>query len=867
MASGPFTIPSIAHGFEYNRSGQIKTLGDPSGSRSLDYQNGRLSATTYTAGLLKGYAIIPGRDTSGRQTGTLIKRYGATIHSTQKAPNGASDQITNLASGNITATPQRDGAGRITGYVWSNGTNSVSQTWTRGTGGRIEFAGSNVTGAPSFNYASFDGFGRRLKCTTEGGSWAYTYGVGGQLTSAIHKNANDQVILGDFTYAFDGIGRRLEKGPVGADPNTTDVLNRTTAWTNSQNKTLTIHADPAARVWYNGTEIQNFTGTHSATITPPGAAGGWVPWNTLAVLEGAGEGAGNPAVNPLASPDAKAEKKGAVWVPPTAETLTYDAAGNRQSSAQWDFGWDGKNQLARARTKDYNTAPQGWDITFTYDAEGRRVKKHVIEYQAGVRVSEKIVTFVWDNWELLYERHQLPSGLTTLERKYLWGPDIADGAAGGAGGLLLIRETKGNTTTEIIPLYEGTGHVAALTNINKDLLASYAYGPFGEKITATGPKANSNPWRFQTKYLDEETGLYYFGKRYYDPITGQWLSREPLGESESVNLYTLAGNDPVNHVDKLGLATVAVNGGLSTSLDSIFGILTGDFLPEPESTTTVSLETTSPNDLTWLSYVADYVEANALPLPEIDWSADHSIDLWAMNAPLRELDKAADMRRFDARTTEMLRLTSQGRSNGEADFNLASGTTNGVLFFTNPEAGAFKVIAAGFLAIKGLRGVKMIGSVARFGDEAVELERVAEGGDDLITFYHGTKNPWVGDGFDISRARAKVDFGKGFYTTTDPAQAAIWAGKTGVVLEFKVPRSALAGLNSLDMGLATQSSLFRFFRHNRLGGRLHSYDTVSGTMLREVDDFLEGGARITSGQQTSWHTQESLDLIWSYRVR
>jgi RHS repeat-associated protein len=480
------------------------------------------------------------------------------VHTTAKAPNGFSDQITYLASGNLTATPQRDGAGRINGYVWSDGTNTVTQTWTRGPGGRIESAGSDVTGAPSFTYLldpgnleeSFDGPGRRLKCTTAGGTWTYVYGAGGQLTSATHP------MLGTFAYAFDGIGRRTDKGTA----NTTDILNRTTSWTHSQNKTLTVKAAPAARVWFNGVEIENFNGTHSAAITPPGAEGGWVPWETLAILEGAGDGAGNPPANPLASPDAKAEKKGAVWVPPTAETLTYDAAGNRESSAQWDFGWDAKNQLARARTKNHTTAAQAYDITYAYDSEGRRVKKHVIEYQSGTVVSEKIITFVWDGWNLLYERHQLPSGLTLLERKYLWGPDIADGSAGGAGGLLLIRETKGTATTEIIPLYDGGGNVIALSDINKNLLASYQFGPFGEKISATGPNANSNPWRWATKYLDEETGLYYFGKRYYDPITGQWISREILGESESINLYQYAGNDPINFVDVLGLAKVATDG-------------------------------------------------------------------------------------------------------------------------------------------------------------------------------------------------------------------------------------------------------------------------------------------------------------------
>ena len=225
-------------------------------------------------------------------------------------------------------------------------------------------------------------------------------------------------------------------------------------------------------------------------------------------------------------------------------------------TTSFDFGWDAKNQLVRARTKNHSSAAHAYDLTFTHDAEGRRVQKHVVEYQHGAVVSENFITFVWDGWDLLYERQQLPSGLTTIERKYLWGPDIADGASGGAGGLLLIQETKGNNTQKIIPLYDGTGHVTALTNLNKDLLASYAYGPFGEKISATGPLANSNPWRWATKYFDEETGLYYFGKRYLDPVTGQWLSRELLGESESLNLYSYCHNDPVNRVDVLGLMEV-----------------------------------------------------------------------------------------------------------------------------------------------------------------------------------------------------------------------------------------------------------------------------------------------------------------------
>ena len=55
-------------------------------------------------------------------------------------------------------------------------------------------------------------------------------------------------------------------------------------------------------------------------------------------------------------------------------------------------------------------------------------------------------------------------------------------------------------------------------------------GPFGEVIRSTGPMARNNPFRFSTKYDDDESDLLYYGKRYYEPSTGTWPSRDPLGE-------------------------------------------------------------------------------------------------------------------------------------------------------------------------------------------------------------------------------------------------------------------------------------------------------------------------------------------------
>jgi RHS repeat-associated protein len=533
VSSGPFTIPAITQGYGYDRAGRMDEIGDASGVRSLIYQNGRLKQSTWTTGPLAGYTLIRALDASGRETGYELKRANTLIHSAIIAPNGVSGEISGISSGAFTATYGRDGARNLNSITRG----SVIQNWTR-VGGRITAAGSNVSGAPSFAYTEFDAKGRRKKSTTAGADWTYVY-TAGRLTSAVHPT------LGSFTYQFDAIGRRTENSA-----NTSDLLNRTLGWTNSQNKTLKVAAHPDARVWVNGTEIQNFSGSHSYAITPPGTNGGWVPWHTLAVLEGEGD--------PGAHPDAKAEQSGAVWIPPVSESFSYDDAGNRESNALWDYGWNAKNELVRCRTKNHNnpTTPQGYDITHAYDAEGRRFSKKVNRYQNGQIVEQKVITYLHAGNDLIYERHQTPGGLTLLERKYVWGPDIAGGSAGGAGGLLLIREVKGNSTIDLYPLYDGTGHVIALTDNTGTLQAEYAYGPFGETIHARGPKATSFPFRYATKYYDEETGLYNFGRRFLDPVTGQFLSREPLGESESINLYSYCHNDPVNNVDRLGLESV-----------------------------------------------------------------------------------------------------------------------------------------------------------------------------------------------------------------------------------------------------------------------------------------------------------------------
>ena len=113
-------------------------------------------------------------------------------------------------------------------------------------------------------------------------------------------------------------------------------------------------------------------------------------------------------------------------------------------------------------------------------------------------------------------------------------------------------------------LYDANGNVTEVLKKNPgnsagSLAARYEYDPFGNTIRSTGTYADANPFRFSTKYFDTETTLYYYGFRYYDPTTGRWLSRDPIGEVGGFNLFAMVQNDPINWNDYLGMCPKSEN--------------------------------------------------------------------------------------------------------------------------------------------------------------------------------------------------------------------------------------------------------------------------------------------------------------------
>jgi len=568
------TFPAVTEGYSQDLEGQIHGITDNSGTRELSHTNGRLVENKWTLGALAGYRVVTSHDEVGRETGfSLYDPKDTLIHSagyTFTGENAESDEVADVTSGDKKIVMGRE-AGRVTGLGWGNATGTfdpiVTQTWMRGASGRVLRAENSVSSGLTYDYRGttppedlstvFDSQGRRLKCAVAAGEWTYAYDSHGQLHTAILTSGTNT--LASFTYTFDGIGRRTD-----FSANTSDTLNRFVAMTHSQQKHLSISAAaaagdlPAATVFVTvgntETEMTPSNIGWSCPMPSPAEYGNWVSWVVRGVVTGGGDKEPND--------DAIAEVAGNTWVPPANESFTYDDDGNRESSSLWNYGWDGRNMLVSATTKNYSESPEGWRVTCDYDAEGRRFRKTIIHKTTrGEQVKETLdnVTFIWDGWNLIYERHANQFGMKTFDRKYVWGEDIGGGTggasgAGGAGGLLLIRETRGQAApVDYYPLYDGSGHVVGLTDSAGTLVAQYTYGPFGELISASGPMADANPIRYATKYYDKETGLYYYGRRYYDPASGQWLNREPLGEDESLNLYAYCHNDPVNGVDVLGM--------------------------------------------------------------------------------------------------------------------------------------------------------------------------------------------------------------------------------------------------------------------------------------------------------------------------
>jgi RHS repeat-associated protein len=234
----------------------------------------------------------------------------------------------------------------------------------------------------------------------------------------------------------------------------------------------------------------------------------------------------------------------------------HDANGNQlgwehdSNGTRFQMRWDEENRL---KSVDDN----GQTTRFLYDADGTRTNKEgphgetlYINAHYTVRNGSQATKHVWVDSERLASKLGQPavdsdggSGGTIEHKRYFFHPD---------------------------PM--GSTHF--VTDDDGELYQHLLYFPFGELWVDERAESERTPYLYSGKELDDETGLAYFGHRYYAPRQGQWVSADPILENllepetlagpdlsanafrTSGSIYAHVGNDPINMMDPNGLGKV-----------------------------------------------------------------------------------------------------------------------------------------------------------------------------------------------------------------------------------------------------------------------------------------------------------------------
>lgn len=213
------------------------------------------------------------------------------------------------------------------------------------------------------------------------------------------------------------------------------------------------------------------------------------------------------------------------------EEIIYDNHGNFKQAFGKTFSFDSADRLTEVITQENDR------ITFNYDETGARIKKKKND-------GEIQVNYLLDG---LIERDQA-NNFTSFY--YVGSKKFA----------------KKDITSEQIYYYH-TDHLQGsniMTNENGEQVQEIFYYPFGKNIEDYTPDLSITDDLFTGQKFDDETGLYYFGARYYDPETGRFISPDPIMKNDmplsyilspiQMNSYAYAINNPLKYIDPTGEA-------------------------------------------------------------------------------------------------------------------------------------------------------------------------------------------------------------------------------------------------------------------------------------------------------------------------
>jgi RHS repeat-associated protein len=258
------------------------------------------------------------------------------------------------------------------------------------------------------------------------------------------------------------------------------------------------------------------------------------------------------------------------------ETYSYDGSagldGLMTKMPQLSFlQWDYKDQLqttSRQVIQNGGTPETTW---YVYDGSGQRVRKITERQSTGgqstggqkpTRMKERIYLGVFE----IYREYENDGSTVSLERETLHVMDDKQRIA------LVETRTQGtDDAPEQLMRYQFgnlLGSVCLELDEQAQIISYEEYYPFGSTSYQAVRSKLETPkrYRYTGKERDEESGLYYYGARYYASWLGRWISCDPKGIADGDNLYHYVHNNPIKNNDPTGTLTLGQWSGIAAAV-------------------------------------------------------------------------------------------------------------------------------------------------------------------------------------------------------------------------------------------------------------------------------------------------------------
>ena len=258
-------------------------------------------------------------------------------------------------------------------------------------------------------------------------------------------------------------------------------------------------------------------------------------------------------------------------------TYTYDAEQNLLTKTQtstgnvWTYTWDYRNRLTGVVEKSSSgtVLVQG---TYTYDALNRRIG-----------VAETVGGTTTTTWTVYNGTNPYAdfNGSGTLLTRYLTGK---------ATDSYLARVAASGTVAWYLADHEGS--IRDIANTSGAVIDHVAYDSYGNVTSETSP-SNGDRIKFDGMAWDAAIGDYYDNARYYDSVSGRFISQDSFGfQAGDTNLDRFVGNSPSDYVDPTGHDLKDLVPGRVRFDDSLAG--TGPITVKPENGPNQDLPTPNP---------------------------------------------------------------------------------------------------------------------------------------------------------------------------------------------------------------------------------------------------------------------------------